>query len=172
MRKHPVSESTCKPDVNLPEYVQGVEAGGVPVEDPVIDTEQGEDEDGVVEISEEVEPIKTAPSPTMPSAAEAEEHRVTHYPFRSWCRECVMGRGLGERRGRHRDRDHRIAIVGIDYFYITSKGLVKRDDMVEEYALDAEGRRICGRPVPTASLSRVPSYHGTPPKKSSARLSR
>ena len=55
---------------------------GVPAEDPVIDTERGEDEDGVVEISEEVEPTETAPSPTMPSAAEAEEHRVTHYPFR------------------------------------------------------------------------------------------
>ena len=172
MQKHPVSESTCKPDVNLPEYVPGIEVDGVPVEDPVIDTEQGEDEDGVVEISEEVEPIKTAPSPTMPSAVEAEEHRVTHYPFRSWCRECVRGRVLGERRGRHQDRDRRRAIVGIDYFYITSKGLVKRDDMVEEYALDAEGRRSCGRLVPMAALSRVSSYDATPPKISSATSSR
>ena len=144
----------------------------VPEEDPAADTEQGKDEDGIVEITEEVEPLKTAPSPTMPSAAEVEEHRVAHYPFRSWCRECVMGRGLGERRGRHQDRDHRIAIVGIDYFYITSKGLVKRDDMVEEYALDAEGRRSCGRPVPMAALLRVSSYDATHPKISSATSSR
>ena len=141
MHVHPDPESTCKPDINLPGYVQGVETDGVPDEDLVVDAEQSEDKHGIVEITEEVEPIKIAPSPTLPSAAEVEEHSVTHYPFRSWCRECVMGRGLGERRGRHQDRDHRVAIVGVDYFYITSKGLVKRDEMVEEYALDAEGRR-------------------------------
>ena len=52
----------------------------MPEEVPAADTEPGKDEDGIVEITEEVEPLKTAPSPTMPSAAEVEEHRVTHYP--------------------------------------------------------------------------------------------
>ena len=44
------------------------------------------------EESQEVEPIATAPSPTAPSPAEIEEHRLTHIPFRNWCRECMMGR--------------------------------------------------------------------------------
>ena len=98
-------------------------------------------EEEVVEISDEAEPLKTAPSPTMPSAAEVEEHRISHIPFRSWCRECTMGRGLGEQRGRHQQREHKIAIVGVDYFYITTGGIQRRQEMAEEYPLNAEGRR-------------------------------
>jgi len=33
--------------------------------------------------------------PGEPTAAEWEEHRIDHYPFRSWCPFCVMGRGTG-----------------------------------------------------------------------------
>ena len=104
----------------------------------------GED---VVRISDEIEPLKQAPSPSMPSAAEVEEHRVTHIPYRSWCRECVMGRGLGEQRGRHHQREHDIAIVGVDYFFITAKGVQRRPEMMEEYAMDPEGRRGYSRTV-------------------------
>ena len=32
-------------------------------------------------------------SPGKPSAAEVEEHCLTHLPFRNWCRHCVRGRG-------------------------------------------------------------------------------
>ena len=48
----------------------------------------------------EAEPMRMAPDPGQPTAAESEEHRVTHYPYRNWCRECVEGRALGEQRGR------------------------------------------------------------------------
>ena len=54
---------------------------------PVLaEEEQGEmvecDEDENDE-SQEVQETKIAPSPSLPSAAEVEEHRVTHLPFRS-----------------------------------------------------------------------------------------
>ena len=32
-------------------------------------------------------------SPSLPSGAEVEEHEKTHLPFRSWCRDCVGGKG-------------------------------------------------------------------------------
>ena len=32
-----------------------------------------------------------------PTAEEMETHRATHLPYRSWCEDCVMGRGSGER---------------------------------------------------------------------------
>ena len=41
---------------------------------------------------EEVEPLRKAPSPTMPSAAEVEEHRITHVP----CRGPRAGRAAPE----------------------------------------------------------------------------
>ena len=31
--------------------------------------------------------------PRQPSQQEKEEHEMTHLPFRSWCRHCIMGRG-------------------------------------------------------------------------------
>ena len=31
--------------------------------------------------------------PLMPRDAEVREHKLTHLPFRSWCRHCVRGRG-------------------------------------------------------------------------------
>ena len=31
--------------------------------------------------------------PRQPGQQEKEEHEMTHLPFRSWCRHCVMGRG-------------------------------------------------------------------------------
>ena len=80
---------------------------------------------------EEPEPIVVAPSPELPSAADIEQHRVTHIPFRSWCRHCCMGRGTGEQRGRHQGRTHDIPIIGVDYWYMTSRGLDLRNEMPE-----------------------------------------
>ena len=152
MPRHPVLERTCKTADRPLTSCAGTQLSKVmdmvPEDNnvmPMLDDEEGGAEE--VEIASEhggqgeAEPLTTAPSPTMPSAAEVEEHRITHIPYRSWCRECVMGRGLGEKRGRHHQREHKIAIVGIDYFFITDRGVQKRDDMVDVYSLDSEGRR-------------------------------
>ncbi len=82
---------------------------------------EGEEEENEI-VSEEVEPLKIAPSPQKPSAADVEEHRVTHIAFRSWCRGCVEGRALGEQRGHAADAcEKKIAVVGMDYFFNTAK---------------------------------------------------
>jgi hypothetical protein len=39
-------------------------------------------------------------TPTRVSKEEREKHELTHAPFRSWCKFCVMGRG--------RNNDHRL----------------------------------------------------------------
>ena len=79
----------------------------------------------------EIEPIRTAPSPVTPSASEVEEHRITHAQYRSWCKECVEGKALGEQRGRAADDGtvKMIPVVGLDYFFITSSGISKREDL-------------------------------------------
>ena len=53
--------------------------------------------DGEVHIADEDEnePVKMAKDPGQPSAEQEKEHRVDHYPYRSWCKFCVMGRGVG-----------------------------------------------------------------------------
>ena len=83
--------------------------------------------------------MKAAPAPTKPSAADVEEHNITHTPYRSWCDSCVGGRGLGEQRGRHTGRAHEIPRVGIDYWYIITGNLKMRKELVDEYPLNDEG---------------------------------
>ena len=88
------------------------------------------------DVSGEAQENKVAPDPFMPSPAEVEEHRVTHWPYRSWCRECVEGKALGEHRSHRREHGSRIAVVGIDYFYMTSRGIMARKDL-QDFPLDA-----------------------------------
>ena len=47
---------------------------------------------------EDYEPmaVRTLVSPELPSQAEIDEHNVSHLPYRSWCRFCVMGRGKAD----------------------------------------------------------------------------
>ena len=57
----------------------------------------GEDEVHIEEEhNDEVEPLKMAKDPKLPSAEAVEEHRCLHIPYRAWCKWCVMGRGRGD----------------------------------------------------------------------------
>ena len=90
------------------------------------------------EPSEEAAPIRTSPDPECPTAKQLEEHRLTHSPFRTWCRWCIMGRGRGQQ---HRVSDAKaIVIIGLDYFYLTDGGIKKRSELADlGYSLDDEG---------------------------------
>ena len=94
---------------------------------PPIPEELDEGQDD--EQEEEVEPFRKAASPTLPSAADIEEHRINHTPCRSLCTGCNMGRGLGDQRGSHVGRAHEVPIVGVDFWYITTGGVKRRDEL-------------------------------------------
>ena len=84
-------------------------------------------EDLNAEIEEDVEPLKEARSPKLPSAAEVEAHDLVHIPYRDWCKWCNMGRGRGIQ---HRHTcGSAVPVVGIDYFFITSEGVKKRKEL-------------------------------------------
>jgi len=60
---------------------------------PATEEEKGVGQE-VIEVDEEdVEQIKSAPDPKLPSPDVVEQHRCIHIPFRDWCKWCVMGRG-------------------------------------------------------------------------------
>ena len=103
------------------------------------------EEDPEVEEPQESQQLRAGRSPVKPSDAEVEEHRLTHHVYRSWCRQCVEGRGYGEKRAGSSGESN-IPVIGIDYWYITAGSIFRREEM--EYALDeageqrlAEGRR-------------------------------
>ncbi len=96
-----------------------------------------DEEEGEVTIKddEDVEKMKVAIDPLLPSAQEVEDHRLVHLPFRNWCKWCIMGRGRGLQ---HRGcGDSMIAIIGLDYFFITRGGVKKRDEL--EHTIDPAG---------------------------------
>ena len=90
-----------------------------------------EEERAEIEIdeSEDVEPLKVMPDPGQPTAEQLELHRLTHWPFRSWCPWCVMGRARGAPHSA--SSSCTIAIVGLDYFYITVSGVEGRSELTE-----------------------------------------
>ena len=67
--------------------------GGRRCDDLVAPTEEAIGEGEEVQVDggcEDVEPVKYAVDPGMLTAAQVEEHRKTHMPFRSWCKWCVL----------------------------------------------------------------------------------
>ena len=90
------------------------------------------------ETEAETEILKRAPDPGQPTAQQVEQHRQgAHVPYRSWCRWCVLGRGRGLQ---HRSgQASAIAIVSLDYFFMTGDGVKLRSEL--KYAEDENGNR-------------------------------
>ena len=70
---------------------------------PVGEEEPGESA-GEEDQEEEPRIISKKRPEKPPSKEEVERHRVTHYPYRAWCRSCVAGSG---RRDAHKRRGER-----------------------------------------------------------------
>ena len=79
------------------------------------------------EEGEDVEPLRLARNPKLPSAEDVEAHDRVHIPIRDWCKWCNLGRGRGIPH-RHAGGSS-IPIVGVDYFLITSEGVKKRKEL-------------------------------------------
>ena len=81
----------------------------------------------VAEDVEESTPVKKLVTPAAPTAEDREEHTASgHVVFRTWCRECCIGRG---RMHQHRagGRETAIPAIAIDYGYLNN-----RDDRREK----------------------------------------
>ena len=61
------------------------EGGG---EEIAVDVNVGENE-----ADQDGSPRRLLPDPGQPTARQREEHRIDHWPYRSWCPPCVAGRG-------------------------------------------------------------------------------
>ena len=58
---------------------------------------------------------KAAPMPSQPSLEERRRHEVTHLPFRSWCRHCMLGRCKALPHTTQQHEDESVATVSMDY---------------------------------------------------------
>ena len=68
-----------QPDAQADDDEEKVQAGGEIIE---------------IEEDEDAQPMRTAPTPAMPTQADLDKHRDGgHIPYRSWCGKCVEGFG-------------------------------------------------------------------------------
>ena len=95
-------------------------------------------DEGEVHIEEghgEARPARRSRSPSAPSKDDEEQHRADHYTFRSWCKFCIMGRreisfAVME--------ESKVLLVGFDYFFMTSEGVKRRDELAFELTEEGE----------------------------------
>ena len=92
----------------------------------------GSSSSGPAAMSDDVEenaPMNKLVAPSAPTADDREEHTASgHAVFRTWCRECCIGRG---RMHQHRasGRETTISAIAIGYGYLN-----ERDDLLQEAA--------------------------------------
>ena len=117
----------------------GVSRGGRSREPRIIDElHPTEEVEGEVNADEEdVQPMRTLRTPDLPSREVIEEHRIDHYPYRTWCSHCVEG--VGREDGHCSVESHAIAMISMDYFFVSRPGVVY--DTAEECE-DAEALKV------------------------------
>ena len=58
------------------------------------ETDDEDMEDGETGFDDGSAQVRNIRDPGRPTAKEHQEHMTTHRPYRSWCKFCVMGRGV------------------------------------------------------------------------------
>ena len=77
------------------------------------------------ETSFEARTPKIARHPDEPTAEERRKHNITHCPYRSWCRACVLGRGKDRYHRRIDCRSNTVSRIAMDYMFFTSYGWLR-----------------------------------------------
>ena len=82
-----------------------------------------------MDVEEETSPPrKVLRDPGEPTKAEWDEHRVDHYPYRSWCPFCVKGRATGiQHRGIK--EESKIPVLGFEYLLGGEEGLEDEESL-------------------------------------------
>ena len=92
---------------------------------------------------EEAIPARGLPFPTQPTRKEIQEHALTHLPLRSWCGQCLRGRGTSLPHFRRKtEGEHVVPTVSIDYFFMGTSGQEEAQGVLPVLAVKShESRR-------------------------------
>ena len=93
--------------------------------DEVSEDAEGKDIGEELEVpldEEEAEATQTLPTPDTPTRSEVLDHRVCHYPYRTWCKHCVEGRGQEFGHHSHKGEPRGTPTVSFDYCYVGDRG--------------------------------------------------
>ena len=99
-----------------------------------------DDEDNADELEESGGMIARA-QPRKPSTDEVEAHMVGHYPFRFWCRYCVMAAARSDHHSRQADDYNEVPVISCDYGFVTDS----KDD--DRQLTEAEAIAVGATPI-------------------------
>ena len=127
----------------------------------------------------EVQDNKIAQDHFLPSAAEVENHRVNHTPYRSWCEYCVKGRSRKKTHQNNKtkmggqdkeEEEDPVPRVSMDYFYMSQEdGEAKSNPclvMVNDATDEKYARAVGQKGVQYALRGRWIGWSNTSPKNS------
>ena len=77
--------------------------------------------------------------PRQPSQKEKEEHEMTHLPFRSWCRHCIMERGREEDCRKSMEEERQVPEVHLDYMFMGDE----KEGKTLAFLVARERRELC-----------------------------
>ena len=84
------------------------------------ETDDEDMEDGETGFDDGRAQVGNIPDPGQLTASEHTEHMTTHRPYRSWCKFCVMGRGVNSPHNRSDAKDNleEVRHVSMDYGFL------------------------------------------------------
>ena len=101
----------------------------------------GENDSDVEQEAEEGRVPKAKRAPNEPTNEEIRIHEITHTPYRSWCKCCVIGRGKADSHFKAESEEKAIAGVHLDYWFMrdvqggdSMPVLVAKDDETKAFA--------------------------------------
>ena len=85
--------------------------------------------------------------PDQPTAEEIAEHELSHEPYRSWCADCVAGRGRADSRIERSADQKSLPIFGVDYGYLWSRAPAEDEEETEKApeGVLSSSPLLCGR---------------------------
>ena len=81
---------------------------------------------------EEAPFIRKLKNPYRPSRQEMEDHIILHWPFQSWCRACVFGRGKHTRhlkKNGHKEKSN-VPSISLDFIFLGSRDVIARKNAI------------------------------------------
>ena len=85
--------------------------------------------------------MRARPQPRKPSTDEVEAHMAHRYPFRSWCRYCVMAAARSDHRRRQAEDYNGVPVISCDYGFFTDS----KDD--DRQLSEAEATAVGATPI-------------------------
>ena len=102
-------------------------------------------------------PVRVKKNPALPSEKDVEEHYASnHVPFRSWCKACVMGKGVNSAHFKtNREEEQSVTTVSMDYAFMTNDDVKDSEQgyMPILVMLDRNTGKLNANVVPTKGIN-------------------